>query len=237
MKIWFFLSALILSSSVLSQGWIDSVRKARQLYLNKEYNKARQFYLNSNHKLINKVDLSDEMAQTYFRKKKYLAASKYYSKMLGKSNLKDRVRKLYNLGNAYDKQQDYINAMDSYKKVLKLDPFHERARYNLSQVIRKLKNNPSPENKNNPKEQKKEEQDKKAKDQKNQKNKNKTKDQKKEENSPKKEQAKNQKPSSTRKNAIDRMLKNLLKQEARTKSKLNKLKENTPNQDFNGKDW
>ncbi|MEY4603281.1 MAG: hypothetical protein RIT43_573 [Bacteroidota bacterium] len=230
MKLFIFLTMLLLSGSVFSQGWIDSIRKARQLYLNKEYDKAQSFYLNSEKNISGKPDLSDEIAQNYYRKKKYDAASTYFNKRLSKCSPQDQVRKLYNLGNSYEKQQKYTKAIDAYKKALKIDPFHERARYNLSQVLRKMKNNSSPKNQKNP-------EDKKNKDQ--------NKDQKKQNSNPpdkkqkpqKQERSKDQKPASTRKNAIDRMLKNLLKQEAKTKSKLNKLKEKTPDQAFNGKDW
>jgi Ca-activated chloride channel family protein len=134
-------------------------------------------------------------------------------------------------------KKDYQGAVDSYKEALRNNPNEEETRYNLSEAIRKLKeekkqqqnqqkntDNQQTKNKKEPQNSK----DKQDQQQKNQQNNTKT-------NNPKpKEQQKS--PSRLPNKSVERMLDQLSKSEAVTKRKMggSRQKENSIK---SGKDW
>ncbi len=65
----------------------------------------------------------------------YSAAAQLYQN-------KDTLQKVYhNLGNAYLFQKKYNEAIDAYKKALKINPNDEDTRYNLAFALKQKKNN------------------------------------------------------------------------------------------------
>lgn len=63
---------------------------------------------------------------------------------------KDTLQKIYhNLGNAYLFQKKYDEAINAYKKALKLNPNDEDTRYNLAFALKQKKNNGGGGNSNN----------------------------------------------------------------------------------------
>lgn len=230
MKYLSFIAFLFFTSWSHGQAWRDSILSARQAYFSKQYEKASHSYDYAEKMLSGKTDLSTERAQSAYRKGNFNAAIYHYKKGLKKGKKSpENAQSYYNLGNAFLKQKQYKEAIRSYKNALKIDPFNEQTRYNLSQALRKL--NPSnkkqkPKDGPKKKDPKKENKDKKNPDQ----SKNKrTKPKEQNQNQPLKDQNQSNKQ---RKNASDRILDKLLKKEAATKRKLNnaRMKRNSKQQ-------
>ena len=119
-------------------------------------------------------------------------------------------------------QKQYAQAVEAYKKSLKKNPSSEKTRYNLSEAIRKLREQQKDKNKNDqdqPKNSSNEQKKKPAKKNRNPKNK------------------KNDGNGANLPNtSVDRLLDQLTRAEAATKKKLNKGKETNVVM-RSGKDW
>lgn len=219
MRFLIFIAFLFFTWWSHGQAWRDSILSARQAYFSKQYVKALHSYDYAEKVLSSKTDLSAEKAQSAFRKGDYNAAVYHYKKGLKKGMYSsENAQSYYNIGNAFLKQKKYKEAIKSYKNALKIDPFNDQTRYNLSQALRKLNQS---KKKQKPKEQPKKKDPKKD-------NKDKKKqDQSKNNGTKPKEQKQDQQPTDQsqgnkqRKNAADRILNKLLKDEAATKRKLN----------------
>jgi len=214
----FFL--FFLTNQYFAQSWKDSLMDARKLYQNKEYVQAYEKY-NRILKIVPKnIDLSEELAQAAYKAEKYDVAEENYIKKANQKGVKPKSSTYHNLGNAQMKQKNYQGAIDAYKKALKLNPTDEETRYNLSEAIRKLKqqqNNNKNEDKKNQNQQ----------NQQNQQNKKKEEEQK-EDNS--------NEQSTISNNTVDKILDNLSKQEAKTKQK-NQEKKKSKGTSSSGRDW
>lgn len=217
-----FLSLIVCSSIVgctYGQLWRDSLQAARKFYFGKQYDRAANAYQYADKALKGKADISAEKAQNAFRNNNYNTAINLYQKRLKQSKgIAEKVQCHYNIGNAYFKQRRYKEAIRSYKNALRADPFNDQVRYNLSQALRKLQQS---KNKQKPKDQKNQKSDRKD---------NKQDQEKKQKDSPKKDGSRKknntQKEEKRNKNTIgknasDRILDKLLKDEVATKRKLN----------------
>jgi Ca-activated chloride channel family protein len=217
MKLLSLIGIFLLAGWSYGQSWRDSLQSARKAYFSKKYDQAERSYLFAEKSLNGKTDLSSEKAQNAYRSGNYNGAIEQYKR--GIKNAKTVAKKVdthYNLGTAHLKQKQYKEAIQAYKNALRLDPFNNEAQYNLSQAIRKLQ-----QSKN-----KRKAKDNKTKDNKTKGNKtkdNKTKDKRQNdqnrENRTTKDERRNR--NSQKKNAADRILDKLQKDEAATKRKLN----------------
>lgn len=234
----FFAIIVFLFLTILSfgQSWRDSLISARKAYFTKEYDRAAKSYAYAEKALAGKADLNSEKAQNAYRKGDFNSAVYHYKKGLRKAtSTSGKVQSHFNIGNAFLKQKRYKEAIKAYKNALKMDPFNEQTRYNLSQALRKLKQS---ENKQKPKDQDK------KKDPPKDKNDQKKQDQPQKDGSKPKDKQTEKKPvdqsqgNKQRKRSADRMLNKLLKDEAATKRKLNnariKRKGVPPSNEF---DW
>lgn len=210
-----------------SQEWRDSLKVARDAYKKQEYPKALKYYQSAQKNAPSDVDLSDEMGQSAYKAREFEKAEKIYQQSAAsKKDATSKAKSYHNMGNSRMQSKDYNGAIDAYKEALRNNPKDEQTRYNLSEAIRRLKD----EQKKNP--------DQKENDQKNQnqdKNQNKNNNQT---SSGGQQKQNNQSPSPTKSNGtkdksgngnqsklpnktVERMLDNLMKAEAATKRKIN----------------
>ena len=233
-----------------AQEWRDSLSVARKSYQNKEYSKAFRYYQSAQKKAPKSVNLSDEMAQSAYKARDFKSAESIYRQSASeKKSPNDRSKSYHNLGNSQMKNKDYQGAIDSYKQALRNNPSDNQTRYNLSEAIRRLKDEQKKQEENKDKDQqdKQDQQDQQdQKDQQNKQNQNgQPKDQKgkndqKNSGDSKNNQSQNKgkpgNPSKLPNKSVDRMLDNLMKQESATKRKIggNKGSNATTN---SGKDW
>lgn len=261
MRIVLFIAFLIISTCSFSQAWRDSLDYARSSYKKGEYEKALRYYESAQKKAPDGVDLADEMAQSAYKAREFEKAEKIYQQSASaKKDKSSKARSYHNLGNSRMKKKDYQGAINSYKEALRNDPKNEKTRYNLSEAIRRLKEEQKKQQeqqKDQNKDQK--DQDQQNKDQQNQQDQNKNgenqnKDQNKGQNQNKggDQQNKNQQGNNKGNNnqqgnksgksgglpnkSVERMLDELMKAEAATKRKIGG-NQNGSSSTKSGKDW
>jgi Ca-activated chloride channel homolog len=249
MRIILFIALVIFGFTAFSQPWRDSLDFARNAYKKGEFEKALRYYESAQKKAPNGVDLSDEMAQSAYKAREFEKAEKIYQQSASsKKDQTSKSRSYHNLGNSRMKKKDYQGAVDAYKEALRNDPKNEKTRYNLSEAIRKLKEEQQKQQQQDQKQDKKDQQNQ-DQDQKNKndqdQNKGKEQDQqqnKQQQNKGNKGENKNQQggksgnPSSLPNKSVERMLDELMKAEAATKRKAGGNK-NGSTSTKSGKDW
>ena len=238
MKHFSYILLLLTFSNVNAQEWRDSLSVARSLYTKQEYAKALKYYQSAQKKAPNNIDLSDEIGQSAYKANEFEKAEKIYQQSAStKKNTSEKAKTYHNLGNSRMQKKDFQGAVNSYKEALRNNPNEEETRYNLSEAIRKLKE----EKKQQQNQQKNtdNQQNKNKKDPQNSKDKqdqqqNKQQNNTKTNNPTPKEQQKS--PSRLPNKSVERMLDQLSKSEAETKRKMggSRQKENSIK---SGKDW
>ena len=211
-----FTISVLLGFTGMTQEWRDSLNMARTAYSNKNFKLAFQYYQSAQKKAPKNVNIANEIGQTAYRLGDFNAAALWLSKSKIKST-KKQAKVHHNLGNSFMQQKQYAQAVGAYKQALRKDPNNEKTRYNLSEAIRKLKEQQKNKDKNNSKKSKKNQP-------KNKKNPPK-KDKKPQEKSNPQDQKGDENGAKLPNKSIDRLLDKLTRAEAATKKKLNKGKE------------
>lgn len=226
------------------EEWRDSLKVARKAYSNKEYSKALKYYESAQKKAPEDVDLSDEMGQSAYKAREFEQAEKIYQQSASsKKTKKDKSRTYHNMGNSRMQKKDYSGAIESYKEALRNNPKDEETRYNLSEAIRRLKDeqkkqdNQNKDNKDSSNDNKDQQNNKDNKGESRDKPKNDPGDKKENKGgNESKDQNGNGNPSKIPNKTVERMLDQLMKEEAATKRKMGGSKENA-NSVKSGKDW
>ena len=172
MKTCLFLLLAFITFGANAQEWRDSLSVARKAYQNKEYSKAFRYYQSAQKKAPKSVNLSDEMAQSAYKARDFKSAESIYRQSASeKKSPNDRSKSYHNLGNSQMKNKDYQGAIDSYKQALRNNPSDNQTRYNLSEAIRRLKDEQKKQEDNKDQQDKQDQQDQQdQKDQQNQQN-------------------------------------------------------------------
>lgn len=140
MKSVLLLILLFACGSVSAQEWRDSLEVARAAYKKGDYDKAISYYESAQKKAPDNVDLSDEIAQSSYKAREFEKAENIYKQTANtKRDTKKKADSFHNLGNSRMKKKDYSGAVEAYKESLRNDPTNEKTRYNLSEAIRKMK--------------------------------------------------------------------------------------------------
>lgn len=252
MRIVFFIAFIIFAQFAFGQTWRDSLNYARSAYKKGEYKEALRYYESAQKNAPKEVDLSDEMAQSAYKAREFERAEKIYQQSAAsKKNQAEKSKAYHNLGNSRMKKKDYQGAIESYKEALKNDPKNDKTRYNLSEAIRRLKEEEQKQDKNKNKQDKNQQnQDQQNQDKQNQNQQNSNpdkqnqgekqnqgKNQEKNQQNNKNSQGKNSEKSNGLPNkAVNRLLDELTKAEALTKRKIGGNEKGSTNTK-SGKDW
>lgn len=245
MKNVIYIVIIFCSSFAGAQEWRDSLKVARDSYKKEEYSKALKYYQSAQKKAPENIDLSDEMAQSAYKAREFEKAEKIYQQSANskKSNA-EKSKTYHNMGNSRMQKKDYSGAVDSYKEALRNNPSDEQTRYNLSEAIRRLKDEQKKQqqqDKNDPKQNQNNQQQK-------QNEQNKQNSGKDPQNKPNESQNNSGKggkdgkpqeggnPSRLPNKSVERMLDQLTKAEAETKRKMGGSREES-NAIKSGKDW
>jgi len=240
MKVSFFIGIMLLfSNSIYCQSWRDSLFLARDYYKQGDYQNALKIYNSITNTSPTGVDLSEEIGQTAYKSDSMnMAKNSYDSRLRHTTNRNDKARIYHNIGNINMKQNNYKEAIESYKNALRNNPYDEETRYNLSEAIRKLdkskndnKNKDQNENNNQNKDQKNKSNNK---NDDSSKNKNDDPSNKKDDPNSRNNPSKNAGNEPDR--SVERLLDQLNKKEAETKKKMGK-KQNSGGITKSGKDW
>ena len=133
---------IILSGNCLNaQVWTDSIRKAQTLHKEQKYSQALDLYKRAKDNSANDKYLESELAQSAYRLGDYESScSSLELAIINETSPNELSRLYYNLGNVFFKKGNYKEAIDNYKLSLRKNPENQDAKYNLSQVLRKKKN-------------------------------------------------------------------------------------------------
>ena len=142
-----FTISVLLGFEGMTQEWRDSLNMARTAYSKNDFKLAFQYYKSAQKKAPKSINLANEIGQTAYRLGDFNAAAQWLSKSNIKSN-KKQARVHHNLGNSFMQQKQYAQAIEAYKKSLRKNSSSEKTRYNLSEAIRKLKEQQKNKNKN-----------------------------------------------------------------------------------------
>lgn len=224
MKTLTFISLYLFSTMCCSQvhSYIDSAFKGQEYYKVKQYENALDSYQRAKNlqngikmSALDRVKLDVELGQTAYRLNEYAKAIEYFQKALdSESNVNKRASLYLNIGNASINLKNVDQAIQYYKKGVKLNQEDLELKYNLSQALRQKAESSKDSNSNE-----------------SQKNKG---------GGAKKIEAKSsdfgtqQKAYSFEEQQKEKLLNDLLRQEAQTKRRIEK-KSSTPAK--NGKDW
>lgn len=140
MKVVLFIAFILSTGLSFSQEWRDSLEVARREYKNENYEEALKYYKSAQSKAPDNIDLSDEIGQSAYKSGDYATAEKIYQQNGGnKTTNKTKAENYHNIGNSRMRSENYQGAVDAYKDALRLNPKDEQTRYNLSEAQRKLK--------------------------------------------------------------------------------------------------
>lgn len=140
---------IVFTTSVNAQHWGDSLRVARSAFEAENFELAYEKFLSAQRLAPDHIDLSKDIATAAYRAEDYKTAEQIFEGA-AKRDAGDAHKKWLNVGNSQLKQENLEGAIESYKNALRQNPNDDRARYNLAQAKRMLKEQQSQkENQNN----------------------------------------------------------------------------------------
>lgn len=119
-----------------TDGAADAGRRGNALYERGAYGEAAKAYRAGLAQVADTtgavyVRLQNNLGAALYRQEKFDAARQAFQRAARLSpDPGDRIRGLYNAGNAAARSGAYAAALDRYRQVLRLQPTHEAARYN-----------------------------------------------------------------------------------------------------------
>ncbi len=139
MKTALMIIACVLAFNSFGQDWKEPLNEARRLYKKGNYKEALKYYKRAEKLAPNDVDLSQEIGQTAYRANDFGTAAENFERQANNAETKEKeIKARTSLGESRMKQQDFQSAVDTYKKILRLDPDNEKARQRLVEAKRLL---------------------------------------------------------------------------------------------------
>lgn len=132
---------ILSGNCLMAQVWTDSLRKAQTLHKEQKYGQALDLYKRAKVNSANDKYLKGEIAQSAYKSEDFESAyASLQTALKYESNPIELSRLHYNQGNVCFKRGNYKEAIENYKLSLRKNPENEDAKYNLSQALRKKKN-------------------------------------------------------------------------------------------------
>lgn len=232
----------MISASVFSQEWRDSLSVARDAYAKQEYEKALKYYRSAQSKAPEGVDLSKEMGQSAYKNLQYKDAEDIYRQQAyAEKQPNEKAKAYHNLGNSLMQQKKYGDAIDAYKQSLRSNPSNDKTRHNLAEAMRLQKQQKDQQNKHNQDKKDQKDQKDQQQNQNNNQNQQNQKNQQGQQNQSDKPQngGGNQNQNNGSKlqdKAVEKKLDELMKQESATKRRMGGS-QNSSGYSRTGKDW
>lgn len=127
---------MLLGYGARAQHWQHHFNEGKHLYNNGEFRAAYESFEKAKTLAPDASQIDTYMAQAAYRAGMFPEAADAYAK----SNRKDAdTWSNYNEGNAHYNNNNFKQAIEAYKEALRKDPSNDVARYNLTQAIKKLK--------------------------------------------------------------------------------------------------
>lgn len=131
---------LFVTGFVGAQSWKDSLRLGKKYYQEGNYKQAYQSLLEAQKLAPSEIDLSQDIGNAAYRSQDYEMAEKAFR--AAASNGEDEISQAkhwHNVGNSLMQKKNYKAAVDSYKNALRKNPADDKARYNLAEAQRRVK--------------------------------------------------------------------------------------------------
>lgn len=213
---------ILISVSVNSQTVKDDIISGNKAYKENAFPDAVKSYQNALGKSSSNETATYNLGNAFYKNDNAEEAIRSYESVIAKSKDSEIVAKAYyNKGVAHQKLKQNAEAIDAYKKALKMKPSDEEARQNLQRLLQEMK------------QQQQQQQDKK--DDKDKKKDQKKENKKQEEKKDQKEEQPKPRPSKLKKEDAEEKLKALLQHEKDLQDKLRRVKVAGP--DKPKKDW
>ncbi len=138
---WILLAGLVLTAQVLG-GWdwflneVESVEEGNKLYFQREYAEALKKYDNAENDQGSHPEIHFNKGATLAGQGNHKDAMEEYLKALSGADDTLKARNYYNMGNALLAQKKLTEAIDSYKRSLRLHPGDRDAVFNLELALR-----------------------------------------------------------------------------------------------------
>ena len=143
------LCLLMFFLTINSQTVNQLIRVGNKQYSQKDYVHAEISYRKVLNKDNNNIVACYNLARTLQAQNKDSEAKILYEKVIKlKEASSARVSSYYNLGTLLQKEKNYGGAIETYKNVLRIDPNHNKARYNL-ELCKKQQHSAGGRNKSN----------------------------------------------------------------------------------------
>ena len=117
----------------------DNTKKGNDFYKKGDFNNALVYYNKALMENPGEYLLHYNVANIFYKMKKYDEAMSNYEHSLFGAEKKDTAAIHYNLGNAAFKKKDYEKAVQSYVNSLKIESENKQTKYNLELAIKKLR--------------------------------------------------------------------------------------------------
>ena len=157
---------LIVPSIAWSQSDRKLIREGYRSYMNEEYDEAEIDFLKAEEVAKEDFIARYNTSATMYQLEKLEESGERFAELLGETD--DPMQQagiLHNIGNVLLEGQQYQQAVEAYKKSLRLNPSDEDTRYNLAYALEKLREQQQQQQEQNDDQQNKEDQQQKEQDQ------------------------------------------------------------------------
>lgn len=141
------IATLIIAFNAFGQSERSEIRQGNREYKKSDYLNSEISYRSALEKNPSSVKGNFNLGGALFKQDK-LDEAKQSFEDIASSNVdaKIRAKAYHNLGNTFFKQQKLKEAADAYKNALRLNPSDDETKYNLSEVLRMLKQQQNQQN-------------------------------------------------------------------------------------------
>jgi tetratricopeptide (TPR) repeat protein len=144
--------AILLSFSTVSfaqQNPLKNFREGNRAFHDGNFNNAEILYRRGLETDSTDVRGRFNLANTLYKQGEFEQSAKMYEQLLNDRRLNKRQKSqvYHNIGNSQVRQEDYQNAINSYKEAMKLNP-NDDTRYNLAYAIQRLQQQQQQQNQN-----------------------------------------------------------------------------------------
>lgn len=130
-----FIVILFLSivSTLFSQEERKIIREGNEYYKENDFDNAVSKFQKAYEITPEQNGLLNNIAASQYRNGMFNESALSYENFLKMAGTKkDKADAFYNMGNSYLQAADYKNSIDSYRNALRLDPEHDKSRYNMA---------------------------------------------------------------------------------------------------------
>ncbi|MDA3821813.1 MAG: tetratricopeptide repeat protein [Bacteroidales bacterium] len=131
---------LILPMLVWGQEERKHIREGYKAYMDEDYNEAEIGFRKAEEANKESYVAKYNTSAALYQQEKLEESGKRFAELMAEApNDIEEAKLLHNLGNVHMKGQKYPEAVDAYKKSMRLNPDDEDTRYNLAYALEKLR--------------------------------------------------------------------------------------------------